>query len=461
MRYVIEVAGADDRNAILKVMEPWNMHNVPSSEMEELDLSCFFVARVSDRIVGAAGYKILSPVRGKTTLLSVLPEFSGYGIGKALQDARLDAMHAAGVKTVITNADRARTILWYIKHYDYRQVGTLKKICSFGLPDIDHWTTLEMDLEAFYRDCEEKRAARLRYIDANDPPPLSPYPPLIINACLTGMMPTKLSTPYVPTSPDEIIEDAIRAYDAGARIVHLHARDDAGMPTPDTQDYEKIICTLHRERPGLICCATTSGRNWSEFEQRSEVLRLTDDAKPDMASLTLGSMNFQSGPSVNPIEIIEHLALTMRDNGIKPELEVFDLGMVSLAKYLERHGLIRGRKYFNILLGNINTAPANIGNLATLYAALPDNSIWAAAGLSGFQLPMNVAAIVAGGHVRVGIEDSIHYDYARNVLASNEALIKRVVRIADEMQRPIATAKQTRQLLEIDGPESTDVRPYA
>lgn len=450
MTYTIEQAGPHDRDAILKVMEPWNMHNVPSPEMEELDLSCFFVARMSGQIIGAAGYKIIAADQGKTTLLSVLPDFSGHGIGKALQNARLEAMHNLGVKTVTTNADRSRTIAWYMKHYGYRQVGTLKKICSFGLPDVDHWTTIEMDLETFYRNRDQRLAARQAYVEANDPPPLSPYPPLIINACITGMIPTKLNTPHVPTSPDEIIEDAMRVYDAGARIVHLHARDESGQPSPDTTYYEKIISTLHRERPGLICCATTSGRNWSGFERRSEVLQLTGDAKPDMASLTLGSLNFQTGPSVNPIEVIERLAITMRDNGIKPELEVFDSGMVNLAKYLDRHGLIQGKKYFNILLGNINTAPATIGNLAALYTELPDNSLWAACGLGGFQLPMNVASIVAGGHIRVGLEDTIHYDYARTKLASNEDLVARIVRISEEMQRPIATPQQVRQMLELD-----------
>jgi len=431
------------------------MHNVPSPEMEELDLACFFVALISDQIVGASGYKILSPGRGKTTLLSVLPEFSGLGIGKALQNARLDAMHAAGVKTVTTNADRSRTIVWYMKHYGYRQVGTLKKVCSFGLPDVDHWTTMEMDLEAFYREKEQRDIDRQAYIATNDPPPLSPYPPLIINACLTGMVPTKLSTPHVPCSPDEIIEDAIAVYDAGARIVHLHARDEQGLPTPKTQYYEKIISSLHKERPGLICCATTSGRNWSSFEQRAEVLELSGDAKPDMASLTLGSFNFQTGPSVNSIEIVERLALTMKEKHIKPELEVFDLGMVNLARYLERHGIIQGRKYFNLLLGNINTASATIGNLATLYSSLPENSVWAATGLGGFQLPMNVAAIVAGGHVRVGIEDSIYFDYNKNTLATNESLIKRITRIAEEMQRPVATAEQARTMLELDSSKAT------
>jgi uncharacterized protein (DUF849 family) len=148
--------------------------------------------------------------------------------------------------------------------------------------------------------------------------------------------------------------------------------------------------------------------------------------------------------------MIERLAMRMQERGIKPELEVFDLGMINLAKYLERNGIIKGRKYFNLLLGNINTAPATISNLASFTDALPDDSVWAAAGLGQFQLPMNAAAIIAGGHVRVGIEDSIYYDYGKRQLATNEALVKRLVRIAEEMQRPLATTDEAHTLLELN-----------
>ncbi len=168
-----------------------------------------------------------------------------------------------------------------------------------------------------------------------------------------------------------------------------------------------------------------------------------------MASLTLGSLNFLTGASTNTITVVEQLAMTMRERGIMPELEVFDSGMVNLAKYLERHDIIGGKKYFNILLGNINTAPATIGTLSHLAQALPENSIWAAAGLGGFQLPMNSAAIAAGGHVRVGLEDNLFFDYEKEVPATNEMLVSRVVKMADLLQRPVASARKTRQMLGI------------
>ncbi len=285
------------------------------------------------------------------------------------------------------------------------------------------------------------------YVPQGDPHPLTPYPPLLINACLTGMIPTQDKTRHVPVTPDEIVEDAVRVFDAGARIVHIHARDADENPTWQASVHEEILTKIRRERPELICCVSTSGRLWSEFEKRSEVLQLKGKAKPDMASLTLGSLNFPTGPSVNSMDMIQRLVQAMKENGIIPELEIFDSGMVDFAKHLERKGFIGGRKYFNLLLGSLGTLSATAGNLAALVASLPENSVWAGAGIGKFQLPMNVAAIAAGGGVRVGIEDSIYYDYGRTRLATNEELVRRVVRIAEELERPVATPAEARRMI--------------
>ncbi|MBN2215513.1 MAG: GNAT family N-acetyltransferase [Bacteroidales bacterium] len=448
-KIIIEKARKSDYNAILKVMEPWNMHHIPSPEMEEIDLNCFFVARIGRKIVGASGYRILSQTLGKTTLLGVLPEYGQEGIGRMLQDARLRTMFRLGVKKVITNADRPQTIKWYKKHFGYREVGTLKKVSSFGDDNISHWTTLEMDLTAYMKK-QERKLLEQEYIKKNEPHPLAPYPPLVINVCLTGMVPNKDSTIFVPVTPEEIAEDAIKVFDAGARIVHLHARDSDGNPTWKAKTYEKILDLIRMERPELICCVSTSGRDWPEFEKRAEVLHIKGKSKPDMASLTLGSLNFISGASVNSIEMVEKLALTMKKNKIKPELEVFDTGMISLAKYLERKDVITGPKYFNLLLGNINNIPATIGHLHSLVNDLPENSFWAAAGLGMFQLPMNICAIVAGGGVRVGLEDNILYDHTSKKLASNTELVKRIVRISGELERSVASPLEARQLIGLE-----------
>jgi len=290
------------------------------------------------------------------------------------------------------------------------------------------------------------------------PHPLAKYPPLIINVCLTGMIPTKEMTGFVPVTPEEIARDAVLCCDAGASIVHLHARDIDGRPTWKAEIYERIITLIRHERPELICCVSTSGRNWSEFEKRSEVLHLSGMAKPDMGSLTLGSLNFPTGPSVNSIEMVTHLASAMQEKGIKPELEVFDAGMLNLGKILESKGILKGTKYWNFLFGNINSIPADTKSLNYLISLLPENSIWAAAGIGQFQLPMNAAAIIMGGNVRVGIEDNIFYDYEKKNLASNVDLVKRLKRIADEIYRPVASATEVRKILGLNQFHSKEVK---
>ena len=284
-------------------------------------------------------------------------------------------------------------------------------------------------------------------MNGNDPHPLLPYPPLLINACLSGLTPTRKTTRFVPIAEEEIIADAIKVYDAGARIAHIHAFDSDGSPTWKALVYERILTGIRRERPDLILCVSCSGRLWSEFEKRTEVLHLTGQAKPDMASLTLGSMNFAAGASVSSIDMILHMAETLKELKIKPELEVFDLGMIGFADYLERKGCLQGRKYFNLMLGSLGQIPATIGNLAAMINALPENSFWAAAGLGHFQLPMNMAAVAAGGGVRVGIEDYFYMDFSRRTLATNEALVKRIVRLADDVERRVATPDEARKLI--------------
>jgi 3-keto-5-aminohexanoate cleavage enzyme len=182
------------------------------------------------------------------------------------------------------------------------------------------------------------------YLQREMPHPLAEYPKLIINVCITGMIPTKEMTKFVPVEPEEIAIDAIRCYDEGASIVHLHARGEDGKPTWKADIYEEIITLIRRERPKMICCISTSGRNWPEFEKRSEGLYITGAGKPDMASLTLGSLNFPTGPSVNSIDMVAQLASAMKENDIKPELEVFDAGMINLGKILESKGIINGNQ---------------------------------------------------------------------------------------------------------------------
>jgi 3-keto-5-aminohexanoate cleavage enzyme len=279
------------------------------------------------------------------------------------------------------------------------------------------------------------------------PHPLEPYPPLIINAAVTGVLPSRAQTPHVPLTPDEIVADAVRCCDAGAAIVHVHARDAEHRPTYDPAIFGEIIAGIRAERPELIVCATTSGRRYGEFEQRSAVLELEGDAKPDMASLTTGSLNFPDGPSVNAPDIIMQLAERMRERGIKPELEILELGMINTALILMKKGLAAPPCYFNILLGSAHTAAATMLNVCAAVQSLPPDSVWSLTGLGKFQLKLNTAAILMGGQVRVGIEDNIYYDSARCWKATNVQLVQRVVRLAGMFERAVTTPAQARLAL--------------
>lgn len=282
---------------------------------------------------------------------------------------------------------------------------------------------------------------------AHVPNPLRPYPPLIVNVALTGMVPRRDRVPHVPVTAEQIIEDAHACFLAGATIVHLHARAADESPEWKREAYEAFIPEIRRLCPGLVVCATTSGRTFRKLEQRGDVLLLEGDAKPDMASLTLGSLNFRDVASVNAPETIRALAELMAENGIRPELEIFDSGMGYLANSLLAEGLLPEPMYANILLGSPNTAPARIGDLAHLVDSLPGGAVWAAAGIGAFQLPVNAMAVFAGGHVRTGLEDNPHLDYATRTPASNEQLVGRIVHLAEIAGRPLSTIEQTRAAL--------------
>jgi len=254
-------------------------------------------------------------------------------------------------------------------------------------------------------------------------------------------------SPFVPIRPEEIVEDALRCADAGAAIVHVHAREPDGRPTYRRSIFAKIIKAIRKQRSDLIVCATTSGRRHGAFRQRSSVLELEGDAKPDMASLTTGSLNFPDGPSVNAPDMVEKLARKMMARGVKPELEVLELGMVNTAKVLAKKGVVAPPCYFNILLGSAYTAPATMLNLCAMVDGLPPDSVWSACGLGKFQLKINVAAILMGGHVRVGVEDNLYYDNDRTKLATNAQMVERVVRIAKELGRQIAAPAEARKML--------------
>jgi len=273
---------------------------------------------------------------------------------------------------------------------------------------------------------------------------------LIVNFTPTGMVPTKAMTPLVPISVDEIVDDVLDCAALGVSIVHIHARDDQGKPTPEPGVYSEILRKIRQERPDLILCVTTSGRTHPRVEDRSAVLDLSGESKPDMASLTLGSMNFARTASVNSPETIQALAQRMLDRGIRPELEVFEGGMINYGKYLMKKGLLESPGYFNLLLGNIATAQATEPTLDVMLESLPEGATWALAGIGDCQLQVHRWAIARGGHVRVGLEDNIYFDEGRTTLASNRMQVQRIVDLADEHGREISTPNETRSTLGLE-----------
>jgi 3-oxoadipate:acetyl-CoA acetyltransferase len=282
------------------------------------------------------------------------------------------------------------------------------------------------------------------------PHPLTPYRELIVNFCPTGMIPTKAMTPHVPVAPTEVIEDACRALELGAAIVHLHARERDGTPTYRGEIYEEMILGIREHYSDAVICVSCSGRNFPEFERRSEVLELTGAARPDLASLTLTSLDFPSGTSQNAPDMVIALAERMADRGIKPELECFDFGMINAANMLIGKGLLgEGPHYFNLLLGSRYSVPATARHLSNMVEDLPPDSLWSAAGIGLFQLPMNVLAIAMGGHCRVGLEDNIYQGFDRRELATNEGLVERVAGISEAFGRPLASSRRARALLGI------------
>ena len=285
---------------------------------------------------------------------------------------------------------------------------------------------------------------------------------LIINFTPTGMIPTKQMTPHVPISVNEIVECVHEAVDIGITMVHLHARDEkTGEPTYKGEIYRNIIEGIRKFTKDLVVCVSLSGRTFKKFEQRAEPLQLTGNAKPDMGSLTLSSVNFNRQESINPPAMIHSLAKEMLNRGILAELEAFDSGMVNYAKYLERKGMLEAPHYFNLLFGNIACAQADLLHIGVMINDLPPNSsYWSLAGIGDAQLMLNTLGIAYGGGVRVGLEDNIWYDTNRKKLANNAGLLKRIHTIARVNGRKIMTPRECRKILNLEAGNGTYGRIY-
>jgi 3-oxoadipate:acetyl-CoA acetyltransferase len=261
---------------------------------------------------------------------------------------------------------------------------------------------------------------------------------LILNFAPTGMIPTKEMTKYVPITPSEIIEQVHEANEIGITTVHIHARDElSGKPTYKSEVYEKIFSGVRKHCPELVIAASLSGRDFKKFGERSEVLEL----KPDMGSLTIGSLNFTKQESVSSPDMIIKLALKMEEYGVKPELAAFNLGMINTMKYLIKKNILKPPYYINLMLGNIAGLQSNFSHIGLAINDLPDNTYWALAGIGSQQITANSVAIATGGGIRVGLEDNIYYDKNRKKLASNIELIKRIHVLSEIHERKVMKSK--------------------
>ena len=229
--------------------------------------------------------------------------------------------------------------------------------------------------------------------------------PLIITAALVGAELSRQDTPYLPLTPEEIAAEARMCLDAGAAMVHLHARAVDGSPTQDLAAYRAIIEAVRARAPEIVIQVSTGGAVWMSAEERLQPL----EAQPEMASLTTGTVNFGEEVFSNTMPMVREFARQMQLRGIRPEIEVFDSGMIPAAMRLLKEGLLSEPLHFNLVLGVPGGAAGTLKNLMHMVESLPSGCTWTASGIGAAQLPLTTAAILLGGNVRVGLEDNIYY----------------------------------------------------
>ena len=270
--------------------------------------------------------------------------------------------------------------------------------------------------------------------------------PCIICVAITGSLPRKSDNPAVPITIAEQVESTQAAFEAGASIAHCHVRLEDGTPTSDPERFARLKEELEQHCPGMIIQFSTGGRSGAGTE-RGGMLPL----KPDMASLTVGSNNFPTRVYENPPDLVDWLAQEMRKYEIKPEIEAFDLSHIHQAVAMHRDGRIPGKLYIQFVMGVKNAMPADKDvfdyYVKTVNRLAPDAE-WCAAGIGRHQIEVNEWCIAAGGHTRTGLEDNVRLD--RETLApSNAALVARAVELCEKYGRPVATAAEARDILEL------------
>jgi 3-oxoadipate:acetyl-CoA acetyltransferase len=268
--------------------------------------------------------------------------------------------------------------------------------------------------------------------------------PAVIAVAITGSVPHKADNPAVPITPAEQIESTHAAYEAGATVVHIHVRDDSGASSSDPERFAEVQEGVRKHCPGMIIQFSTGGRGRSQ-EQRTAALYL----RPDMASLATGSVNFANQVYENAPDMVEGMAKTMLEYGIKPEIEIFDLAMLYTTERMVKAGLIVPPPHVQFVLGIPNALPARRRvlefGISELSELLP-GATWTAAGIGRHQLEVARWALELGGHARTGLEDNLRYDRTR-LATSNAELVGQVADLCPQYDRRPASPAEAREIL--------------
>ena len=268
---------------------------------------------------------------------------------------------------------------------------------------------------------------------------------LIITAAICGAEVTKEHNPAVPYTVEELVREAVSAYDAGAAVVHVHVREDDGTPTQSKERCRVCMDAIKKERPDVILLPSTGGAVGMTAEERLQPTELF----PEMATLDCGTCNFGDEVFENTIPMMRDFGKRMMENNIKPEYECFEMGHLETALHLASKGQVPGAPMqFNFVLGVPGCASASIDNLLWMVNRIPAGSTWTATGIGRHEFPLAAHAIAMGGHVRVGFEDNLYI--SRGVLAkSNGELVDKVVQMAKLLGREIATPAEARKILSL------------
>ncbi len=263
---------------------------------------------------------------------------------------------------------------------------------------------------------------------------------LIITVAPTGNVPTREINPHLPLTPDEIAADVFHCCQAGAAVVHLHARNEAGQPTADPEVFRQIVEKV-RQKCDIIIQLSTGARAGKNAEERGACIELA----PEMASLTTGSTNFSTSVNFNPPELILELAQKMYQKGVKPEVEVFDLSALEYARYLVKKDILKEPLHINLVLGVPGSMGGSARNLFFLVQSLPPKCTWSVTAIGKTHWQLSALGLVLGGHVRTGLEDLNELEAGKPV--SNLQLVQRVDALASAYGREIATPKEARKML--------------